>query len=93
MAEHAAPHMAHGEHLGDAAAGSGADPAGEIVLVDPVCGMTVDRDSARHLAEHGGVVYAFCSVGCRSRFVRDPGAYIAAADAPGRVDAAGPIGT
>jgi xanthine dehydrogenase accessory factor len=92
MAEHAAAHMAHGEHPGHAAAGSGDDPAGEIVLVDPVCGMTVDRDSARHLAEHGGVVYAFCSVGCRSRFVRDPGAYIASVDGPGRVDAAGTIG-
>jgi xanthine dehydrogenase accessory factor len=52
-----------------------ADPASEIVLLDPVCGMTVDRDSARHLAEYGGMVYAFCSVGCRSRFVRDPAAY------------------
>jgi xanthine dehydrogenase accessory factor len=65
------------------------DPAGEIVLLDPVCGMTVDRDSARHLAEHGGVVYAFCSVGCRSRFVRDPAAY-----APRAVtEAAGTAGT
>ena len=52
------------------------DPVGEIVLLDPVCGMTVERDSARHLAEHGGVVYAFCSVTCRSRFARDPAAYV-----------------
>ena len=27
--------------------------------------MTVERDHARHLAEHDGVVYAFCSIGCR----------------------------
>jgi xanthine dehydrogenase accessory factor len=48
----------------------------DIVLLDPVCGMTVERADARHLAEHGGVVYAFCSIGCRSRFVREPTAYI-----------------
>jgi xanthine dehydrogenase accessory factor len=69
-----------------------ADPAGEIVLLDPVCGMTVERDSARHLAEHGGVVYAFCSVGCRSRFVRDPSAYVASGGVPGQADTAGTIG-
>ena len=50
-----------------------------IVLLDPVCGMTVDRAYARHLAEHAGIVYAFCSVGCRSRFMKDPAAYVPAA--------------
>jgi xanthine dehydrogenase accessory factor len=48
----------------------------DIVLVDPVCGMTVDRASVRHLAEHAGTVYAFCSVGCRSSFVREPETYL-----------------
>jgi len=48
---------------------------GEIVLLDPICGMTVEREHARHIAEHAGVVYAFCSVGCRARFVKDPAAY------------------
>ena len=50
--------------------------ADEIVLLDPVCGMTVDRADARHLAEHDGVIYAFCSMGCRTRFMKDPGAYV-----------------
>ena len=49
----------------------------DIVLLDPVCGMTVDREHARHLAEHDGVVYAFCSMGCRTSFIREPGAYVA----------------
>ena len=44
----------------------------DIVLTDPVCGMTVDRAHARHLAEHDGVVYAFCSIGCRTRFIKEP---------------------
>jgi xanthine dehydrogenase accessory factor len=68
---------------------AGADAAGaarteltapaEIVTLDPVCGMTVDPERARHLAEHDGVIYAFCSIGCRTRFVREPAAYLSAA--------------
>jgi xanthine dehydrogenase accessory factor len=49
-----------------------------IVLLDPVCGMTVDRRHVRHLAEHDGVVYAFCSIGCRTRFIKEPAAFLAA---------------
>jgi xanthine dehydrogenase accessory factor len=48
----------------------------DIVLLDPVCGMTVDRAHARHLAEHDGTVYAFCSVGCRTAFIKEPDAYL-----------------
>ncbi|MFI5199555.1 MAG: XdhC family protein [Candidatus Limnocylindrales bacterium] len=55
---------------------SGAVAVDDIILLDPVCGMTVDRATARHLAEHGGIVYAFCSIGCRSSFVREPEAYV-----------------
>ena len=62
---------------GDAAGGGSIGPVvDDIVLLDPVCGMTVDREHARHLAEHDGVVYAFCSLGCRTRFVKDPGAFL-----------------
>jgi xanthine dehydrogenase accessory factor len=52
----------------------------DIVLVDPVCGMAVDRAHARHLAEHDGVVYAFCSIGCRTRFIKEPATYLSATD-------------
>jgi xanthine dehydrogenase accessory factor len=55
----------------------------DIVLVDPVCGMTVSREHARHLAEHAGIVYAFCCVGCRSSFIREPTAFIGSSVAPG----------
>jgi xanthine dehydrogenase accessory factor len=48
----------------------------DIVLLDPVCGMTVDRAHARHLAEHEGAVYAFCSVGCRTSFMKEPKAFL-----------------
>lgn len=62
---------------GTAAAEAAAGPVvDDIVLLDPVCHMTVDRAHARHLAEHEGVVYAFCSVGCRTAFMKEPTAYI-----------------
>jgi xanthine dehydrogenase accessory factor len=50
----------------------------DIVLLDPVCGMTVERATARHLAEHDGVIYAFCSIGCRTRFIKEPATYLEA---------------
>jgi xanthine dehydrogenase accessory factor len=63
----------------DSGEGTTPDPSGDdIVLIDPVCGMTVDRAHARHLAEHDGVVYAFCRMGCRTAFIREPEAYIGA---------------
>lgn len=62
---------------GTADAVASRSPVDEIVLVDPVCGMTVERDRARHLAEYDGVVYAFCSLTCRTRFVRDPAGLLA----------------
>jgi xanthine dehydrogenase accessory factor len=42
---------------------------------DPVCGMTVFVDSARHHAVHEGVDYWFCAAGCRRTFAADPAAY------------------
>lgn len=59
------------------AADPDAGPA-DIVLLDPVCGMTVEPEQVRHLAEHGGVVYAFCCLACRTRFVRDPDSFLPA---------------
>jgi xanthine dehydrogenase accessory factor len=50
----------------------------DIVLVDPVCGMTVAKEHARHLADHDGIIYAFCSIGCRTRFIKDAAAFLAA---------------
>jgi xanthine dehydrogenase accessory factor len=50
----------------------------DIVLLDPVCGMTVERRDARHLAEYGGVVYAFCAMSCRTRFIHDPASFVPA---------------
>ncbi|GAA2502626.1 hypothetical protein GCM10009858_45970 [Terrabacter carboxydivorans] len=46
--------------------------------LDPVCGMTVDPDSAAARAEHHGATYFFCSTGCRDAFIADPAAFTAA---------------
>jgi len=42
-------------------------------LLDPVCGMTVDGDTALRAAGHADV--AFCAPGCRTTFLEDPDAY------------------
>ena len=39
--------------------------------------MTVRPKHLHHLAEHEGTVYAFCSLGCRSSFAREPAVYLA----------------
>jgi len=47
--------------------------------VDPVCGMTVEIDRARHVAELDGVRYGFCCARCRERFLAAPSRYLARA--------------
>jgi xanthine dehydrogenase accessory factor len=68
--------------VGEEAAADGRAEAGpsvdDLILLDPVCGMTVEREHARHLAEHDGSVFAFCSIGCRTRFIKEPTAYVPA---------------
>ena len=48
-------------------------------LIDPVCGMKVKADSP-HRAVHAGADYRFCSAGCRTRFVADPGRFLTPRD-------------
>jgi Cu+-exporting ATPase len=49
---------------------------------DPVCGMSVDRATAKHKAGHRGETYYFCSAGCREKFMADPERYLSPDDAP-----------
>ncbi len=41
------------------------------MVTDPVCGMTIEREKAAAQFEQGGVVYYFCSRGCRAEFEGD----------------------
>ena len=42
--------------------------------VDPICGMTVKIEGAKHRATRGGQEYYFCCAGCRERFLAGAGA-------------------
>jgi xanthine dehydrogenase accessory factor len=54
-------------------------PAELLEAVDPVCGMTVAVGPETPQAEYEGTTYSFCNPGCRSRFAKDPAAYLASA--------------
>ena len=43
---------------------------------DPVCGMTVQLGQGKPKADHAGVAHHFCCEGCRTKFLRDPRAYL-----------------
>ena len=47
---------------------------------DPVCGMVVEPEGAKHTFEHEGTTYLFCCGGCKAAFERDPGAFLVAGD-------------
>ncbi|HEY8032533.1 MAG TPA: heavy metal translocating P-type ATPase [Methylocella sp.] len=49
---------------------------------DPVCGMTVDPDSAKHSAEYGGHTYYFCGQGCKTKFAANPVSFLGAQPKP-----------
>src|SRR5260221_496606 len=46
-------------------------------VLDPVCGMHVDPQTARATAEHQGQTYYFCSEGCARRFSAEPEKFLA----------------
>jgi P-type Cu+ transporter len=51
----------------------------DATALDPVCGMTVDVESARAkglVHDHGGTTYAFCGRGCLLDFRDDPEQYL-----------------
>jgi putative ABC transport system ATP-binding protein len=45
------------------------------LVTDPVCGMTLEVDTARATVEHEGRTYHFCSRGCSWEFQQDPAAF------------------
>ncbi|GMT40921.1 MAG: hypothetical protein IEMM0001_1656 [bacterium] len=45
------------------------------MAIDPVCGMTVEANSAAVQEEYQGTTWYFCSDRCRSRFLADPDTY------------------
>jgi YHS domain-containing protein len=45
--------------------------------IDPVCGMSVEMDTAEYRSFQKGETYYFCSAGRKEAFDKDPGKYIA----------------
>jgi P-type Cu+ transporter len=45
-------------------------------VTDPVCGMSVEPETAAAAWEHEGETYFFCSVGCQERFRGDPASFL-----------------
>jgi YHS domain-containing protein/uncharacterized membrane protein YraQ (UPF0718 family) len=43
---------------------------------DPVCGMTVDTESAAAKRDYGGTTYYFCNPGCAKAFDRSPDTFV-----------------
>src|ERR1700722_4648401 len=50
-------------------------PSGETAT-DPVCGMTVNPDTAAGHVEHSGKSYHLCSKSCAQKFSADPARYL-----------------
>ncbi|MGH3765279.1 MAG: XdhC family protein [Pseudonocardiaceae bacterium] len=44
--------------------------------IDPVCGMTVEVESARHKVDYDGTTYYFCAPGCARAFKKDPADFL-----------------
>lgn len=54
-------------------------PLGAGEVLDPVCGMTIQLESARGSGltfTHAGVEYGFCGRGCRLDFEEQPDHYL-----------------
>ncbi|MCL4534050.1 MAG: YHS domain-containing protein [Bacteroidetes bacterium] len=45
-------------------------------VVDYVCDMEVDPDTAPAMSEYKGKTYYFCSLACKREFDQDPEQYI-----------------
>src|SRR3989344_3339732 len=58
------------------------------MAIDPVCGMTVEPETAAARAAHEGKTYYFCSIHCHEKFAADPASYLAAGATAGEKQAA-----
>jgi Cu+-exporting ATPase len=48
--------------------------------IDPVCGMTVKIDGAKHVTTHEGQTYYFCNTKCLAKFTAAPAQYLTPAE-------------
>jgi Cu+-exporting ATPase len=48
---------------------------GDEQVIDPVCGMTIEKNRAPFEREHSGQVFHLCSAACAKKFDSDGDAY------------------
>ncbi|WP_416384549.1 heavy metal translocating P-type ATPase [Roseovarius sp. Pro17] len=65
-----------GGHDGHDAAPSAAQLKADGKAIDPVCGMTVTIEGAKHVARHAGDTFYFCSAGCKTKFEARPAVFL-----------------
>jgi YHS domain-containing protein len=56
------------------------------MAIDPVCGMSVDAETATWTAEHDGQAFYFCSKGCMLDFKEDPEKFLDAGYKPSEME-------
>ena len=79
--------MSHRDHQSNSAtARTGAETTAAI---DPVCGMTVNRHTAKHRFSYHDHAYYFCGQRCRERFEAEPERYLQ----PKQPEPIAPVGT
>jgi YHS domain-containing protein len=69
-------HKMHGEKMGAGTMGMGSGAAATAKLVDPVCGMEVDKAKAT-TATYKGQTYFFCTEDDKAKFLKNPEQYAA----------------
>jgi Cu+-exporting ATPase len=52
------------------------------LVIDPVCGMTVDPHAGKPTHVYRGHTYHFCSSGCQAKFAKEPERYLNKTDEP-----------
>ncbi|WP_368516357.1 heavy metal translocating P-type ATPase [Rhizobium sp.] len=72
--EHDHGHHGHGHHHHHDA------DIQDVVIRDPVCGMTVNPDAGKPSMDYHGRIFHFCSNGCRAKFEAAPENYLTAKD-------------
>jgi Cu+-exporting ATPase len=69
-------HAGHHEAAASCCGGHGDGDQATATAIDPVCGMSVKRDAAKHRLAYQGRDYFFCGARCRERFQAEPEKYL-----------------
>jgi len=60
----------------DMSSTSTANPNSSSSVVDVVCKMKIDKNTAEFTSEYKGITYYFCALSCKKEFDKDPEKYV-----------------